>query len=318
MKMRSLIRRYAVAMAVLLPFGAGVAKAQVPLDLRLDWAAAGYHAPIYLAIEKGWFAKEGISVKVVDGNGSNATVQLVDAGHVDVGFAAVSSMAFVRAKGAKITSIAGIFRKGDLAMMVPKDSNIMSVKDLKGKLVLTPAGSFEAPFLDAFFATGGLKRSDLNLTTVDISARLPMYLTGKADAIFASTAFNWVIAEAQKPSRLIQFSDVGLNLPGFGVVVSEATLAKKGEALKKFASVLAGSWGYVLKGHQEEAITAMLKIREQARLDPKILRGQLKDSLPFLYTDATKDQPVGVQTDKDWVETIKVMENADTIGKGTK
>jgi NitT/TauT family transport system substrate-binding protein len=286
------------------------------LSVRLDWLSSGFHAPFHLAAEKGWFKKAGLDVTIQPGTGSVTTVQLVGAGQFDVGFAALSSMAFARSKGVPVISIAGFFRKGDLALLVPMDSPIKTPADLKGKKFVTTPGSLEAPFLDPFFSKGGLKRDEVELLNVDASAKMSTYLSGTNDGVFSSTAYTLALVR-KRAARPVLFADFGLNLPGFGLVVSEAKLKQKGEALKALASIVAGAWAYILAGHEEEAVQAMMKAREQERLNPEYMRGQLKDSLPFLFTPATEKQPIGVQSEADWAAAISLLEMAKVIGAGS-
>jgi NitT/TauT family transport system substrate-binding protein len=286
------------------------------LSVRLDWLTTGYQAPFFLAAEKGWFKKAGLDVTIQQGTGSVTTVQLVGAGQFDVGLAALSTMAFARSKGVPVVSIAGFFRKGDLALLVPVDSPIKTPADLKGKKFVTTAGSLEAPFLDPFFSKGGLKRDEVELLNVDAAAKISTYLSGTNDGVFSSTAYTLALV-GKRAARPVLFADFGLNLPGFGLVVTEAKLKQKGEALKAFASIVAGSWAYVLAGHEEEAVQATMKAREQDRLNPDYMRGQLKDSLPFLYTPATEKQPIGIQSDADWAAAISLLERAKVIEPGS-
>lgn len=321
MKASKLLAAVLVVAAGALFVDAGSARATTEiqhLSLRLDWLPTGFQAPIFLAAEKGWFKRAGLDVSIADGNGSAITVQLVGADQFDVGFASLSTMAFARAKGNPIISIAGFFRKGDIALLVPQDSPIHSPKDLKGTTLVSTPGSLEAPFLDAFFAAGGLTRADVNLVLVDASAKFSWYLQGKADGVFSSAAGGLPLVTAKRPTRPILFADFGLNLPGFGLFTNETTLKKKGEVLRKFASIVAGSWAYVTKGHEDEAIAALTHAHQQARLDAELLGGQLHDSLPFLYTPASKDMPIGIQSARDWAAAIKVMEEAKVIGPGSK
>ncbi len=287
------------------------------LSVRLDWLPTGYQAPIQLAAEKGWFKKAGLDVSIQQGTGSVTTVQLVGSGQFDVGFAALATMAFARSKGMPVVSIAGFFRKGDVALLVPVDSPIKAPADMKGKKFVVSPGSLEAPFLDSFLARGGLKHGDVEFLSVDASAKISTYLSGANDGVFSSTAFTLALV-TKRPTRAVLFADFDLNLPGFGFLVNESTLKRKGDALKKFASISAGSWAYVLAGHEEEAVQAVLKARAQDRLNPDSVRGQLKDSLPFLYTPATKNEPIGIQSEADWASAVAIMEKAKVIEPGSK
>ena len=90
-----------------------VAKARAAdrLTLRLDFTASGLHAPFYVGLKRGWFEKAGVDLYMEDGNGSNATVQLVGAGSFDVGLNSLAPMAVARSKGVPVTSVAGFVRK---------------------------------------------------------------------------------------------------------------------------------------------------------------------------------------------------------------
>ena len=291
------------------------------LALRLDWLPSGYQTPFYLAQEKGWYKAAGLDVKIDQGNGSATTVNLVGAGQYDVGLCTLSTAAPARRQGMPIISVAGFFRKGDLALLVPVDSPIHAPKDCRGKHLVYTAGSMEAPFLDMWFAAGGLKRSDAQLVQVDASAKVPTYLLPTSDGVFTSTAFTVPVVMARKPTRAITFADFGMNMPGFGILANDAALKAKGEAIAKFASITSGTWAYILNGkHEDEAVEAILKARPNDRLEQQkdVLVGQLKASLPFLYTPASQKLPIGVQAQQDWADAINVLERAKVITPGSK
>lgn len=287
------------------------------ISVRLDWLPTGYHAPFWLALEKGWFKNAGLDVTLNDGTGSVTTVQLVGSGQYDVGHAALAVMAIARSKGMKLISIAGFFRTGDTGLMVPKDSAITGPKDLRGKKIIYTAGSLEAPFVPAFLAAGGLTEKDLDLLNVDANAKVGQYLAGAADGII-SAGPTVALLEKKRPSKLILFADSGLNLPSLGLVASEQALASKGPAIREFASIVSGAWAYILNGHEDEGLAAVLKSHEAARLDPELMKANLDVSLRFLYTPATKNESVGIQAASDWSNAIAVMEKAKVIEPGTK
>ena len=112
------------------------AQAADKLTVRLDFIAWGTHAAMHLANEKGWFKEAGLDVEVQDGTGSGNTIQLVAAGQADIGQVQLGVMAVAKEKGADLISIAGWFRKSDLAVLVDRDSPISTIADLKGKSIV--------------------------------------------------------------------------------------------------------------------------------------------------------------------------------------
>src|SRR5262245_16180097 len=224
------------------------------IRVRLDWTPWGDQAPFHLAQEKGLFKKYGLDVRIDDGNGSVATVQIVGNGEYDVGHASLAPMAIARSKGLPVKAIAGFIQKNDIGLLVPKDSGIKSPADLKGKKIAFTPGSLEAPFIDKFLAAGSLKRSDVELLNVDAAGKAGMYMTGGTDAAFSSVPFFLAVVESRRPSTAVRFSENGLRFPSFGLFATEKTIAAKPDQLKRFVSVVAGCWSFIFNGHEDEGV----------------------------------------------------------------
>lgn len=314
-RFRPALAGFAFAIVLLLGGGALAADAAHTLSVRLDWLTSGYHAPFYLAEVKGWYKAAGLDVSIEPGNGSNTTIQLVNAGKYDLGEAALSNMAIARSKGMPLVSFAGWFRKGDLALMVPANSGINGPADLKGKRIIYSASSSEGPFLDPFLAKGGLTRDQVTLLNVDPNARISTFANGQADGIFGSPVGTGVIINAMRPTHNILFADFGLNMPDFGLFTTQEMLKKKADALRKFASITAGAWTYA-KAHPDDAVAALMQVRAGDKLKADIIKKQLVEATNFLYSPDSAGLPIGVQTEKDWTEALATMLAAKAIDAG--
>ena len=65
-------------------------------------------------------------------------------------------------------------------------------------------------------------------------------------------------------------------------------ISKKADALKRFVSVTDAAWAYIRKGHEDEAVKALIADREHAKLDPALLLAQIRSFEDFMMTPATK------------------------------
>jgi NitT/TauT family transport system substrate-binding protein len=309
-----IMKVYRIALLLLLGALAGGAAAQgEPIKVRLDWTPWGSHAPIHLAMQKGWFKQAGLDVAVEDGNGSVTTVQLVGAGNFDVGHASLAPMMIARDKGLPVKAIANFARKNDIGLLVPRGSGIRSPKDLAGKKIIFTAGSLEAPFLDTFLAKGGLKREQVELVSVEAAAKVPTYAAKRADGVFSTVPFVLPAVEASRPSEAVLFSDYGLQFPSFGLLSSDEKIKARGPALRRFASIVSGAWQYIVNGHEDEAVQAIIAQRPQAKLDPKVLRGQIDALKGFFGSAAAQGLPLGLMADADWTEGINTMASVKLI-----
>jgi NitT/TauT family transport system substrate-binding protein len=294
---------------------AAQATAADAIRARMDWTPWGDQAPFHLAQERGLFKKYGLDVSIDDGNGSVATVQIVGNGEYDVGHASLAPMAIARSKGLPVRAIAGFTQKNDIGLMVPRGAAINSPADLKGKKIVFTAGSLEAPFIDRFLAAGKLKRDDVELLNVDAAAKAGTYMTGRADGAFSSVPFFLAVAESQRPSTAVRFADYGLQFPSFGLLATETAIAAKRDALRRFASVVAGSWTYIFNGHEEEGVKAIMAARPQSKLDPKVLRQQIDTLKDFALTDAVKSLPFGTMALTDWQQAVKTLTEGGLLGQ---
>lgn len=97
-----------------------------------------FYAPMYVAIEKGYFAEEGIDINLVNGNGADKVMTALVAGEADVGFMGPEATIYVYQEGsenyavnfAQLTQRAGNF-------LVGREQNAnFAWDDLKGKTVI--------------------------------------------------------------------------------------------------------------------------------------------------------------------------------------
>jgi NitT/TauT family transport system substrate-binding protein len=315
------LRRRSLALGLLAtpllatPFISRSARAAgTPLRVRLDWTPWGAHAAIHLANAKGWYRDAGLDVTVDDGNGTNQTVQIVGGGSdVDVGHAALSSMMIARDKGFTLKAVACYCRNSDIGVMVPNDSTIHAIKDLKGKHIGHTASSLETPFLGDFLKAGGLTMADVDMVNLDGAAKLAAYLSGKLDGAFSSIPFFVPAVQPQRPSRAILLADAGLHLPSYGLFAREDAIAAKKDALTKFVSITDGAWAFIRAGHQDEGVQAIQSARPNAKLSAAVMRGQVDSFITFFPTPATKDAPVGTMAAADWTEAMQTIEKAKLV-----
>ncbi|MBI4941876.1 MAG: ABC transporter substrate-binding protein [Actinobacteria bacterium] len=102
-------------------------------------------APIYLGIQKGYFAQRGLDVRPVIAQTGGEIAEKVLAGQVDIGFSNVVSLLAAREKGADVIAVAaGVSSTGDPkkdvnGVVVGKGSPLRTAKDLEGKKVAVNA-----------------------------------------------------------------------------------------------------------------------------------------------------------------------------------
>jgi len=247
-----------------------------------------------------------------------ASIQLVAAGKVDVGTGGLGAMAIAKGKGAPLISIAGLSRRTDLGILVDERSEIRTLQDLKGKRIVLFAASPWVPFIDQFLRAGGMTRNDVSLVFLDAAAFNAAYAAGDADAVMTIGPYSRPVIQSKRPSRVIDAADYGVSSPGTGLFVRTELVNEAPELLGKLVKTQMRTWEYILAGHAEEAVEAIQRARPNAKLDPTVLVGQIKAYQAYFHTENTKGKPLGWQSEKDWAETIRSMEEAQLLKPGFK
>lgn len=291
---------------------------QEKLSVRLDFSPWGVQAALHLAQDKGWFKEAGLDVDIQDGRGSGNTLQLVNAKQVDVGQVQLGLLPQARANGATVKGIAGWGRRTDLSVLVDRDSPITKVQDFKGKTLVVFAASPWAPFIDYWLEQGGLDRKTANILFVDPAALWGTYTAKRADGLMSTDPSALPVAEASRPSKSVLAEDAGVFFPSYGLIVRDDTLETRKDALKKLVNIQQKAWAYLRDGHEAEGADAMIHQRPGAKLDRNVLIEQIKLTIKFFDTPATKGKPIGWQAEEDWNKALKVMEKAKVIQPGWK
>ncbi|QEW03109.1 aliphatic sulfonate ABC transporter substrate-binding protein [Microbacterium lushaniae] len=188
-----------------------------------DWSAAtlsidfATYNPLSLVVKDQGLIEdalgEDVTVEWVQSAGSNKANELLRAGSLDVGSTAGSAALLARANGSPIQVIDVYSQPEWSAIVVPAESAITSVADLRGATVAATAGTDPYFFLLQALEAEGLSIGDVevqNLQHADGRAAL------EAGSVDAWAGLDPIMAAAQVESgaRLV-YRDVDFNSYGF-------------------------------------------------------------------------------------------------------
>jgi sulfonate transport system substrate-binding protein len=159
--------------AALMAWSGGAFAADAPKEIRIDWAT---YNPVSMVLrQKGLlekeFAKDGISIVWVQSAGSN-----------DFGSTAGSAALVAKINGNPIKSIYVYSRPEWTALVVPKDSKIAGVADLKGKRVAVTRGTDPHIFLVRALLGAGLTEKDITPVLLQHADGKTALIRGDVDA----------------------------------------------------------------------------------------------------------------------------------------
>ncbi|MFI7131081.1 ABC transporter substrate-binding protein [Nonomuraea sp. NPDC050153] len=163
--------------------GAGVEKAQITVGT----AAVPAAAPLHIALKRGFFADEGLTVKVETIQTAQAAMPKILRENIDIFSASYAGFVSIQAsKTADLKILADATRSapGTSAVVVPADSAIAKPQDLRGKKVgVNSLKSLGQLMVERHLKDAGLSSGEVTFVPVPFGEQLGAMKTGKVDAM---------------------------------------------------------------------------------------------------------------------------------------
>jgi sulfonate transport system substrate-binding protein len=200
------------------------------------------------------FKPLGIEIKWVDFQFGPPLLEAINVGAVDFGFVGDSPPIFAQAGGARIRYVAAVKSDGNnQAIIVPKDSPIKTVADLKGKRIAFGKGSSAHNLLVVALEKAGLAWGDITPAPLAPADATAAFLKGAVDAWSIWDPYL-ALAELKENARVIAF-DKDVHKPNAFYIAGSDFVDKHPTLVAKLNSVFAseGKWA---DGHHEEVAKA--------------------------------------------------------------
>jgi NitT/TauT family transport system substrate-binding protein len=276
------------------------------VTMRLDWLFQGPNGGFMVAQDKGFYREVGLNVDIGPGKGSGSTAQLVASKATQFGFVDGFVVGLSVSKGLNIRTVAAIYRKSLVAVMVLADSDINTVKDLEGKTIGIPTGGAQFQQWPAFVKGCKLDGDKIRVANVDPAGAPPALVTGKFVAIagYANGQVPSIEIRGQKKARVFWYADCGVTAVSNGIVVHNDIIKADPTLVRDF--VAASLKGFLYgRQHPEEMITIVRKFSQA--VDPAIATREAELTWDAWVTPNTAGKPLGWSSDKDWEETVSVL-----------
>ncbi|MBT4369059.1 MAG: ABC transporter substrate-binding protein [Candidatus Marinimicrobia bacterium] len=310
--------------AIILLLTASASFAADKVKLRLNWMYYGSHAGFALGFVDGTYAKHGIDLDIRSGNGSSSAHRLVANKDSDFSYGSCGAMTNLVAKGAPIKSIGVIDAMGTEAILVRPDSGVKTIKDLKGKKILTTANAGVNTFFPIVLKNAGLSESDVNITSVPDGALVSSYLQGSGGAVAILGGLDDKPAEikANGGAQPIAFpySDYGVNQVGYCIATHNDTIKNNPGLAKRFIKATMEAYAKAEKD-PDAAVNAIADIVGGSMAEDAgkaQSREVLNVTLGILYSEANKNKVLGLNVPADWDSMVKLMKEYNDLDKSAK
>ena len=305
--MRTLSAVFAL-IAVALSFGTGHAADKV--TIILDFTISGYHAPFFVAQDKGYFAEQGLEVSIGRGYGSGDTVKKVASGVADVGFNHPAPLIIANADGGNLRSVMGYLNQEMCATYsAVEHANVRTPKDIEGKIWGGPPGDVCTIMLTALAEKAGFDLSKVKMQQMDAPQRLPMLATGQIGVTGSffdkDILFKKALEQAGKKMATFRYSQY-MSMYSNGITVTQTTIDKRPEVVGKVVIALLKGFKTTV-ANPNEAAAIITKLHPE--LDKEYIRASVDTLLEGMWDETSKSKGIGV------LDARKMQDTRDTVVK---
>ena len=173
-------------------------------SIVLDWYPNAIHAFLYTAMEKGYFAQEGLNLVIQFPANTNDGISLPAAGQADVGMYYLQDAILTSVEeNVPIVSIGAVTQSSLNVVISQKDSQITSAADLKGKKIGYGGTVLAEAQIAAMLEYAGLSAEDCEY--IDVGFELMSALTtGQVDATIGNMV-NHEVPQMQEQGLEINY-----------------------------------------------------------------------------------------------------------------
>ncbi|WP_306544355.1 ABC transporter substrate-binding protein [Anaerotignum sp.] len=288
----------------------------------LDWYPNAVHAFLYDAMEKGYFAEEGLNLVVQFPANTNDGISLPAARKADAGVYYMQDVILTSVEeDIPIVSFGAITQKSMNVVISLKDSGITEAKDLAGKKIGYAGTVLSEAQIQAMLADAGLSADDCEC--IDVGFDLMSALTtGQVDATIGNMVNHEVPQMEEQGFEVNYFYPTDFGVPQGYELVFLANKDAINENPEKYQGFLrACQKGFEdMKNNPDEVLQILLDNQNEANfpLSENVERQSMEILLPDMETESAPflHQEASVwQENADWMYEVGVLtKEADVSG----
>ncbi len=238
------------------------------ISIQLKWEHSFQFAGYYAAIEKGFYADEGLKVTLKELDHRQNHIQSVLNGASEYGVSD-SSLVVSRLQDNPVVLVTQIFQYSPLVLISHRDSNITTPYDMTGKkMMYSVNGTGETPFKALILKTIG----SFDKISISSFTAYQDFIDRKVDVTSAySTSQPYWLKKQGIEVNIIDPKSYGIDFYGDNLFTTQTEVKNHPLRVRKIKKATLKGWQYALS-HQDEMIDIILK---------KYAPNKKRDSLEF-------------------------------------
>ena len=276
-----------------------------------------FYAPLYIAINKGFFEDENLEIELTNANGSNNVMTSLLSNNADVGLAGPETSVYTALQSnGKAPKVFGQLTACDGSFLIGKKTNKeFEINDLAGKTIIGGRrGGMPAMTLQYALHLEGLENGTdytLNLD-YDFGMVASVYDSGIGDycTMFEPTASNYVASKTNE-QIVASIGKLGGSVPYTAFIASDEWLNKDTARAEKFLRAIYRGYRYIINSDINDVVKAL-----KPSFDGSSDESLKQSILNYIEINAFATTPV--MTEEGFERLLNIIKFAGELDKNAK
>ena len=302
---------------VALPVLSAQAKEQ-ELRYRLKWLFNTSVAGDIYADKAGYFAAQGLQVKIKEGSPEKNAINELELGRAEFGVASADQVIRALDKGAHLVVLAQIFQVNPMQWIYRDDQpEIKTLNDLRGRTIGITFGGNDETIMRTLLTKAGVKEKEVKLSGVRFDFTPFFRRRVEVWPVYRNSQGVILQDKLAKEGEAVYFfnpAEFGVNFVANSIITTEKIVQEQLQVVEKFLTALLQGWEAAMNQDNETEVLAAVKELDKST-DDQIMKKQLASTRELVLAEAKKIGAIDVAA---WQQTEAIMLQAGQIKRAVQ
>ena len=221
-----------------------------------------FYAPLYIAINKGYFEEEGLEIELTNGGGADKSMTALTSGSADIGLMGPEAAIYVVNQGKKdAPKVFAQLTKRDGSFIIGRENiQNFTLTDMQGKEILGGRrGGVPAMTLEYAMKQAGLVDGENVTINYDVAFNnmTAAFIGGIGDFVTAFEPSATDIVNAGKGYILGSVGEFAGEVPFTAFMANESYLLKNSDKIHRFLRAIIKGYNYLVTANIDDVVEAI-------------------------------------------------------------